>query len=210
VTDTTQDARWSRPEPKLGACKPALGVRHSHVYWSEILSILDKFKKMLCTFERRRIDPNRLHGVIVSKSDSLVLLHHVYDLGFDGYKVIRRSDITKEYSSDSDAYNERLMRKEGLWKKSTKVIRSLPVDNWHVLLSAFAGKLVEIENERQGDFCIGPIVALDPHSVSIHHFDACGQWCDIKRISLRTITLISFGDRYGTVHFRNLPRRPKW
>jgi hypothetical protein len=164
---------------------------------------------MLHTFERRRIDLNRLYGVIVSESDALVLLQQMYDIEFDGYKVIRRCDISKSYSSDSDSYCERLMRKEGLWKKPTKAVRSLPVDNWHALLSALLGKTVLIENERQDVFVIGPVVACDSRSVSIHYFDACGQWCDIQRIGIRAITSVTFGDRYSTIHFRNLPPRPK-
>lgn len=163
---------------------------------------------MIVTFERRRIDPHRMYGVVVSESDSLLLLHHAYDFVYDGYVAIRRCDITKSFTSDSNRYTERLMRKEGLWSRPPKSVRELPVENWHALLSSLAGKPVVIENERKGDFYIGPVVSCDARFVSIHYFNGCGEWGDVERVRLTTITTVKFGDRYSTIHHRHLPPKP--
>jgi hypothetical protein len=163
---------------------------------------------MIHTFERRQIDPNRLYGRIVSESKSLILIQRVHDFQFDGYMVIRRRDVSKSYTSASDSYVERLMREEGLWKNPPKSIRLLPMDDWQILLKSFIGKPVVIENERKGDFYIGPVLACDDRYVEIHYFDGCGVWQRPERVPYRGITSMQFGDRYSTIHYRHLPPRP--
>ena len=162
---------------------------------------------MIQTFERLKIDPNRLYGVVVGESDELLLLQHAFDFEFDGYIAIRRRDITKSYSDESNAYGESLMKKEGLWKRPTKASRSLPLTDWQTMLTALIDKPVIIENERKGDFFIGPVIECDARSVAIHHFDGCGQWEKIERLAFRSITSVQFGSRYITVHSRHLPPR---
>jgi hypothetical protein len=164
---------------------------------------------MLHTFERRKIDPHRLYGAIVAESEELLLIQRMYDFDFDGYMVIRRRDITKSYSSDSDAYCEQLMRDEGLWKTPTKAVRALPLSDWQTLLTALRDKPVVIENERKGDFFIGPILECEAKTVTIHHFDGCGEWQKPERLSYRAITSVQFGSRYIMVHSRHLPPRPR-
>jgi len=164
---------------------------------------------VIVTFERRRIDSNRLYGAIVSESESLILIQYEYDFEFDGYVVIRRRDVTKSTTSDSNRYCERLMRKEGLWKLPPKAVRAIPVENWTVLLSTLVGQVVIIENERKGDFWIGPVIECGPRFALIHHFDGCGCWKGIERIGLASITLVRFGDRYSTIHSRHLPPQPE-
>lgn len=39
---------------------------------------------MLQTFERRKIDPNRIYGIVVAESEDLLLIQHEYDFEFDG------------------------------------------------------------------------------------------------------------------------------
>jgi hypothetical protein len=163
---------------------------------------------MLHTFERREIDPHHLYGLLVAESESLLLIQREYDFEFDGYVVIRRQDISKSFVSESNSYGEQLMRKERLWKNPAKAIRSLPLSDWKTLLTALSGKLVIIENERKGDFFIGPIVDCDHRAVEIHCFDGCGKWQEIERVPYRAITSVQFGCRYIRIHGRHLLRRP--
>jgi hypothetical protein len=171
---------------------------------SETITLAELFT-MIYTFERKQIDQNRLYGLVVSESNSLILIQREYDFQFDGYMVIRRRDISKSYSSDSNSYSERLMRKEGLWKNPPKAIRSLPLDDWRALLISLTGKPVVIENERKGNFYIGPVVVCEDHSVVIHYFDGCGRWQKFERVQYRGITSVQFGNRYCTIHYRHLP-----
>ena len=111
--------------------------------------------------------------------------------------------------SDSNAYFAQLMKKEGLWKSPTKAARAIPVDGWKSALSSLKGKFVIIENERQDDFLIGPILECDDRAVTIHHFNACGEWQDIERVPYRSITLVQFGNQYIDVFAKHLPPRPQ-
>jgi hypothetical protein len=163
---------------------------------------------MLCTFERKKIDPDCLYGVVVAESDSRILVQEVYDFEFDGYVVVRRRDVTRSCSSDSNAYCEKLMRKDGLWRSPTKFARSLPLADWRTLLKKLMNRAASIENERQGTFYIGSIIKCDIRGVSIYHFDACGKWQNIERMPYRLITMVQFGNRYIDVHSRHLSPRP--
>lgn len=163
---------------------------------------------MIRTFERRKIEPNRFHGVVVSESDALIMIHLEEDFDFNnGYIVIRRKDVSKSYLSESNDYCEKLIRQEGLWKRPSKVVRMLPLADWKSLMTALSGKIVIIENERKRDFLIGPIVACDDKSASIHYFNGCGQWQEIERVPYRSITAVKIGSRYANIHSRHLPRR---
>ena len=163
---------------------------------------------MIVTIERLKVDPNRLYGVVVGESDKLILIQREYDFQFDGYIAIRRRDITKSYTSESNQYCAGLMKKDGLWKTPTKAARTLPLADWQTLLGALVGQPVIIENERTGDFFIGPVVDGTARSVRICNFDGCGRWQKFERVPYRSITSVQFGSRYITVHSRHLPSLP--
>lgn len=107
---------------------------------------------MITTFERKKIDPNRMYGEIENESDDLILVHYSYDFQFDGYRIIRRRDVTDSKSDESEQYHERLMKKEGLWKRPDKFVKQLDLTSWQTLLAGLVGKMVILENERTGDF----------------------------------------------------------
>ncbi len=164
---------------------------------------------MIQTFERRRIDPNALSGVVVAESDDLILIQYLDDFDFDGYRIFRKRDVTTPLPRDSNTYFAQLMKKEGLWRSPTKAARSIPLDGWKTALNSLKGKFVIIENERQGDFLIGPILECDDRAVTIHHFNASGEWQDIERVLYRSITLVQFDNRYINVFAKHLPPRPQ-
>ena len=159
---------------------------------------------MIQTFERRKIDPNCLYGTIVAEAKPLLLIHQEYDLLFDGFVVIRKRDITKAFSSLSNIYQEKLIRKEGNWTTPSKAIRSLVLDDWKSLLTSLKGMPMVIENERQGDIWVGLLTGCDNKSAIIRNFSPCGEWQDVEHVPYRLITSIKFGDRYTTTHFRYL------
>ncbi|MFO1023303.1 MAG: hypothetical protein U0903_21825 [Planctomycetales bacterium] len=163
---------------------------------------------MLTTFERKKVDSHRLYGEIISESEDLILFREEDDFQFDGFRVIRRRDLTSLSTTESNQYCEKLMRKEGLWKKAPSFVRRLPVKNWNVLLTALIGRNVIIENERLEDFRIGPVLDCDEKHVWIHYFDPLGCWMDLERVSLSRITSVQFATRYLEIHSKYLPPRP--
>ncbi|HET6880979.1 MAG TPA: hypothetical protein VFI31_12530 [Pirellulales bacterium] len=161
----------------------------------------------ILTVERKRIDPHRLYGVVVRQSDALILLHREYDFQFDGFCVIRRKDISKSFSSDSNDYCAMLMKKEGRWQPVPRHIQNLPLDSWASLLSRFVGKVVILENERTDDFYIGPVQEITKTGVVVRHFDGCGEWTGNESVPFLKITCMRFGDRYSTTHGKYLKKQ---
>lgn len=158
----------------------------------------------LVMLERKKVDLHRLYGEVVAESDDLLLLHEEHDFQFDGYVVVRKKDISRRDTTESNDYCEKLMRKEGLWEKVPPKVKKLPLDSWHSLLGRFLGKVVILENERTDDFLIGPVVEVKDRSVSVHYFDGCGIFTDVERIPFNKITRMMFGDRYTTIHGKYL------
>ena len=164
---------------------------------------------MLNRFERKKINDTVITGTVVAESENLILIHQVDDFQFDGYIVLRQRDLTQAGTSDWERHEEKIMRAEKLWQNPPKSVRSLPLDDWRALLTAFVGKTVIVENERKEDFLIGPVVSCDERAVNLHLFDATGEWQDVERMVYRDITCVQFGDRYSTIHARHLPPRPE-
>lgn len=164
---------------------------------------------MLNRFERSKISEVTISGTIVAESENLILIHQVDEFLFNGFIVLRKRDLTLAGTSDWERYYEKLIRKEKLWQNPPKSVRSLPLDDWRALLTAFIGTTVIIENERKDDFLIGPVVACDERAVTVHQFDAAGAWENVERMLYRDITCVQFGDRYSTIHARHLPPRPE-
>lgn len=164
---------------------------------------------MLNRFERSKISETIVTGTTVAESENLILIHQVDDFLFNGFIVLRKRDLTLAGTSDWERYYEKLIRKEKLWQNPPKSVRSLPLDDWRALLTAFIGTTVIIENERKEDFLIGPVVSCDERAVHLHHFDAMGEWTEVERMLYRDITCVQFGDRYSTIHARHLPPRPE-
>jgi hypothetical protein len=162
---------------------------------------------LLQTFVRRRITPERITGVLVGESDELLLVHEVYDFEFYGYTVIRRRDMKALPPNDNNVYYESLMRKEKLWRNPKRAIQRLPIENWQSLLTAIQGQYAIIENERTGDFLIGPILKCTSSSVTMHYFSPRGEWGKIERFPLRLITKVQLENRYINIHARHLPPR---
>ncbi len=158
----------------------------------------------LVTIERKKLDPNRHHGVIVAQSPKLLLLHHEYDFQFDGYVVMRTKDITLCTSSESGDHGERLMRREGLWERVPQWVKELSIGGWPELVADLVGKVVIFEDEVRESFYIGPLLEAQAKHAVIHYFNGCGQLEDVEKVPYSRITLARFGDRYSTIHAKHI------
>ena len=154
----------------------------------------------------RKCDDDKLNGLVVSESDKLILILKEIDFQFDGYQIVRKSDIRRRFISDSNEYCAKLMKAEGLWKVNhPNWVKKLKLDNWHSLFLGMKGKIVIVKNENlEGGFYIGPILDLTNISVTIHWFDALGNHGEPDIIKLSKITSCIFLDRYSTIHSKYL------
>lgn len=156
--------------------------------------------KNLISIERKKLDPNRLYGVVVAQSSALTLLHYEYDFQFDGFVVIRTRDISLRTSTEVNEYSERLMRREGLWKEVPRWVKKLSVTGWRELLSDLVGKIIIAEDELREDLCIGRLLEAGAKYAAVHYFNGCGQLKEVEKVFYSRITLLRFGDRYSTIH----------
>ena len=157
-------------------------------------------KNRLVTIERKKLDPDRVYGVIVAQSPILTLLHYEYDFEFDGFMAIRTKDITLCKSSESNDYCRELMRREGLWKTVPRWVKKLSIGGWSELLGGLVGMVAILEDELNKAFHIGPLLAIHGKYAEIHDFDGCGRLQDVEKMSFNRITTVRFGNRYATIH----------
>lgn len=158
----------------------------------------------LVTIERKKLDPEPYHGVVVARTPALILVHREYDFQFDGYLVLRTKDVSRCDSSDSNDYSQRLMRREGLWEAIPRWVKHLSIGSWSELIGDLIGKVVILEDEVRGYFHIGPILEAQARHVVVHYFDGCGRLGDVEKLPYTRITSMMFGDRYSTTHAKYL------
>jgi hypothetical protein len=158
----------------------------------------------IVTIERKKLDPDPLYGVIVAQSPALTLLHSEYEFEFNGYLVIRTKDITACNTSESNDYCESLMRREGRWERVPRWVKKLSIGGWPELLADLVGKVVILEDEPKQSFHIGTLLEAQAKHAAIHYFDGCGRLQDVEKVAYSRITLVTFGDRYSTIHAKYL------
>ena len=145
-----------------------------------------------------------LSGFILGMSNRLLLLQLNNEFMLDGYAVIRIDDFDSIRHSSYERTQQKIFRAEGLLSTGYGFDQPLPLTSWTALLKALKGYdlhvVVENINKDVVDFWIGPIKRVSEKSVSIHNYDPDGQ-LDAKPtvISLETISVLKFGDRYSTI-----------
>lgn len=157
-------------------------------------------KKQLVMFERKMVDPNRKYGLLLDISSELVLLHYEYDFELDGYKIIRRRDITRLTRRDIERFHDKLLEYEGV-RQHAGMRYSVDLTDWHSVLSSLqkSGLYVSLEHEPDQTYIylVGKILRVHPKSVTMLGFDPLCDWHDAPtKISYTDITCISFSNRY--------------
>ena len=156
---------------------------------------------MITTIVRKK-DDNKLYGLIVSESDKLIMVLKENDFQFDGYQIVKRSDVKEMYISDSNDYCAKIMKRESLWKvRHPKWVSMLDLSTWHSVFSGIKCKVVIAENENEnGGIYIGPIGGISESFVTINWFDGVGIFGEPVRVRLSKLTTCKFLDRYSTIH----------
>jgi len=162
---------------------------------------------MITTIVRNRIDSNKLYGYVIMESDSLLMIAKEVDFQFDGFKIIRKRDITNREITDTNKYCARIMKLEKCWVKIPSFVKSIDLSDWKTALSGIRSDVVILHNEKlDGGFYIGPILTLNTKNVDIGWFDGTGKWGEPDRIPYSKITACDFMDRYSSIHSKYL----KW
>ncbi len=156
-----------------------------------------------------------LSGFILGISKQLLLLQLDNEFMLDGYAVIRLDDFDSIRHSSYERTQQKILRAEGHLSSGFGFDHPLPLAGWAVLLKTLKNYdlhvIVENFNKDFLDFWIGPIKRVSENSVSIHNYNPDGQ-LDAKpsAISLETISVLKFGDRYSTIFRKYLKTAKKY
>lgn len=150
-------------------------------------------------------EEENLSGFILGMSKQLLLLQLDNEFLLDGYAVIRLDDFDNLRHSSYERTHRKIFKAEGHLGAGYGFDRPLPLTNWTVLLKALKAYDLHViieninKNKDHLDFWIGPIKRVSEKSVSILNYDPDGR-LDAKAtaISLDTISVLKFGDRYST------------
>lgn len=122
-------------------------------------------------------------GVPVYRSDELLVLVELNDFRTDGYIAIPLARISKVRLSGFEYAYEKLCAAEGLtphFIPPEEVCCDSFVSLFASLRRLKLYSIIESHLRDDGDdinvFSLGPITGLSDSSVSIHHFDAEGNW----------------------------------
>ena len=146
---------------------------------------------------------HNINGFIHGASDSLVLIQQLNDFLWDGYSIIRVSDIVECCSDKQERFFEKVLAAEGLLDQR-RYDKAISLQDIRSALSNFkdSGEKLIIECESihsvdDDEFHIGQISDLDKDSVWILEFNAEGEWeQDATDISIDRITRIQFDTPY--------------
>ena len=160
---------------------------------------------MITSFQRKKINPNKVYGFVVKESDALILIAKENDFHFDGFQIIRTKDVTKREITDSNRYCAKIMKKEGNWATIPTCVKKLDLTSWETALAGIHSEVMILENERkEGDFYIGPKIQISKTSITLHWFDGVGKWGTPDTIPFRSITSCKFLDNYSSTHAKYL------
>ncbi len=156
-------------------------------------------EKALVAINREMIDSLSVYGFILGMSDSLVLLKNVYNLDFDGFRLIRTQDITDAFSEDEEKFLQSILKSEGLCDFEAKSDFDLTG------LKPFLRKLSDIgenviiqcEGYEENYFYEGKIEEVKKGEIILKTFNDTGFWEEERaNVPLSRITSVSFGGRY--------------
>ncbi len=137
-------------------------------------------------------------GVVCRVGAKWALARIIDDLRVDGWECLRVRDVESTTRGKHERFAEKVLR-------LTSPVPTLSLDSTHALLEGLpARRLVILECERDGDFLLGRMLALDEDSVVIHTIDAAGHWCGhATRVRLDDLTKVKFGDHYSAIFQRH-------
>ncbi len=150
---------------------------------------------------RPGISMDSLYGCIVNSSDAFTLIAIESDFIFDGYMVLRNSDIALCKPTPTTRYGSRIMKKEGIFPDLEYPV-NIDLANWQSVFLSLKNlkNFVIVEDEINDEFLIGPVLRVNQKSVKIHYFDGTGKWEKPQNLRYDDITSVTFNSNYIRMH----------
>jgi hypothetical protein len=148
-------------------------------------------------------------GVILEQSTDLILMSDSFDFHYDGLTIIRKRDIRDIQLSDNERFMTMILKAEGYMThvKKRKKQLGLNIDSLEQALAQLQRSrlpvIIECQYGKLDLFHIGPIVDVTPKRVSIHHFNAKGEYDAKPTITkLKDITTVQIDSPYANTFFK--------
>ncbi len=155
--------------------------------------------KSLCAIEREYVDTLCIYGYPVKMSDELCMLTFVYDFTVDGYKIIRKSDVTEVYFGEEEKFLQKVTESEndGFAPKALDV----KIDSMRALFEDLkkSGSLVTVECEDfEGNILlIGKVDSVDGDVLTLRTFDGVGKWDkETSSVDIDDVSCVSLDNLY--------------
>lgn len=156
--------------------------------------------KSLLSVRRRDVDDYSIQGFLVGLSDSLMALEYVYDFQIDGLLVLRRSDVTDVKLTETNEFQARLPKHEGI-RPGTQAPMPLELQGWQPLIQQLAGHypimILERELGPSPEFAIGGPIRATAAQVEFRSFNGTGKWsAKAERLKYSQISCLQVNTRY--------------
>lgn len=159
-------------------------------------------EKKLCAIGREYVDTLCLYGYPTNMSKELCAMHFVYDFTIDGYKIIRKSDITEVYSGEEEAFLSSVTEKEnaGFAVKAPELNIESMESLFEDLMEKGTLVTVECEDFEENILLIGKVVGTDGDVVELKTFDGMGRWDkEISSVDIDDVSCVSIGNSYMNI-----------
>ncbi len=152
-----------------------------------------------CSIKRDYISAYSIYCFPICHSENLLLIEVVEDFLPDGYKIIRKDDITEIKHSESDEYAEYIFEQEGIIRGEQRPdIKNL--NSIKEVLKQFVDSkeniIVECETD-DNSFLIGKVIECGENTFLFLDFDGVGKWSKSPiEVLYSKVTCISLRGRY--------------
>lgn len=149
------------------------------------------------------------NGTIFAQDDDFVVMNDMHDFNFDGFVVVRKSDISEIKRTENEVFFDKIIKSEGLKKQieDNFIELNFPLGSFPDMFEylRIKGRPVIIEGLYNGKdtFQIGPISKVEKKKVFIDYFNSRGEY-DMKPVSskFRDITYFRIESPYTNMFYK--------
>lgn len=159
-------------------------------------------EKKLCAVWREYIDTYSLYGFPTKVGDELIAIDFIYDFRWDGYKIIRKADVTEVICGEDEAFLQKITQNE--YKEYEPKEPALDISSMKSALeSLYKSKktvTIECEDFEGSELYMGQIAGFEKGAVLLRTFSGVGIW-DKKytKIDINDVTCVSVDNSYARI-----------
>jgi len=184
------------------------------------MTITEKLRESL---ERRRCmrlktrhpDGDRIDGVVVGLTKTIVVLHQVEDFEFDGFVVMPKKLVAGVRDGKYEACGNEILRENGALQTCRPPRWLEPCETLFDVVAAMKRRdmwpFVETiaKSGKRTECRIGPITAIRDEHFNLRGYDAAGGWEEHATLHFADVFKVEFGSRYCEHFNAYMRKRPQ-